>query len=239
MTTELDTLSGKTILVVSPHPDDETYGCGGLMARAVKAGARVCVLVISAPESLVQVSETNAAVGGDVRIAEFERAMDRLDVTERCILHTSNDVHMRLDQTPQLELVGWIERSAPLSIDQVRPDILCLPAASYNQDHAAVFRAGIAACRPHLRDHKAFCPTVLVYEQPQLHWGSTAFRPSVYVDISDVLPEKIEALAVYASQVRRDPHHGSLENVERLARFRGSEISVSAAEAFECLRMVI
>lgn len=235
----VDPLSGKTLLVISPHPDDETFGCAGLMARAVKAGARVCVLVISAPESLVQVSETRGAVSGSTRIAEFDAAMDRLGVQERCVLHTSDAVHMRLDERPQMELVGWLERQAPLSLEAVRPDILCMPAPSYNQDHEAVFRAGLAACRPHLRTHKAFCPTVLVYEQPQLGWGQTAFRPSVYVDISDTLADKLEALSCYASQIRPDPHHGSLANVERLARLRGSEISAVAAEAYECLRLVI
>jgi hypothetical protein len=39
--------------------------------------------------------------------------------------------------------------------------------------------------------------------------------------------------------LRPSPHHASLENVERLARLRGTEISVEAAEAFHCHRVAL
>ena len=40
-------------------------------------------------------------------------------------------------------------------------------------------------------------------------------------------------------QLKPSPHHASLESVEYLARVRGREISVEAAEAFMCHRFVI
>jgi LmbE family N-acetylglucosaminyl deacetylase len=80
---------------------------------------------------------------------------------------------------------------------------------------------------------------VLAYDQPQLAWGRRQFLPNVYVDISGFLDAKLTAYRCYKSQLRAEPHHASVENVERLARLRGSEVAVEAAEAFECLRMVI
>jgi LmbE family N-acetylglucosaminyl deacetylase len=42
----------KHILIVAPHPDDETLGCGGLIALSVSAGHRVMVLVLTKGEKL-------------------------------------------------------------------------------------------------------------------------------------------------------------------------------------------
>jgi LmbE family N-acetylglucosaminyl deacetylase len=39
------------LLVVSPHPDDETLGCGGLIARQAAAGRRVHVLFLTDGEA--------------------------------------------------------------------------------------------------------------------------------------------------------------------------------------------
>ena len=37
----------KTAVVIAPHPDDETLGAGGTIARLSSAGVRVCVLIVS------------------------------------------------------------------------------------------------------------------------------------------------------------------------------------------------
>ncbi len=39
--------AGQTVLVVSPHPDDESLCCGGLIAGAVRAGAQVAVVWVT------------------------------------------------------------------------------------------------------------------------------------------------------------------------------------------------
>lgn len=38
---------GSTILVIAPHPDDESFGCGGLIALKRRSGARVHVLYVT------------------------------------------------------------------------------------------------------------------------------------------------------------------------------------------------
>jgi LmbE family N-acetylglucosaminyl deacetylase len=118
--------------------------------------------------------------------------------------------------------------------------MLVLPAPSYNQDHEAVYKAGMTACRPHLADMKAFQRTVLVADAPQLTWGGDGFRPSFYVDISGrFLDRKLKAYACHASQVRPEPSQAGLDALRILAEARGREISVEAAEAFACPRFVL
>jgi LmbE family N-acetylglucosaminyl deacetylase len=227
-----------TMLVIAPHADDETFGCGGTMARAKALGAAVYVMVVSAA-NLTHYSQEYHEVSGEQRVSEFEQAMRVLGVDGTDVLYTDDEVHLRIDVLPRRDLVAKMERESPLAIDRIRPDILFFPAVSYNQDHEAVYKAVYAACRPHLPADKPFVRVVLCYDQPQLSWNPTRFNPTFYVDISGYLEKKLAAYRCHASQIRAEPHHASVENVERLARLRGSEVSVSAAEAFECHRFLL
>jgi LmbE family N-acetylglucosaminyl deacetylase len=65
------------------------------------------------------------------------------------------------------------------------------------------------------------------------------YHPCVYVDISEHLDTKLKALSMHKSQLRHSPHHCSIENMEYLARSRGHEISVEAAEAYVCHRFTL
>ena len=229
---------GSRVLVIAPHADDETFGCGGTMARAKALGAEVYVMVVSVA-NLQHYSSEYSYVEGNRRASEFQQAMEVLGVDGTDVLYTDEHTHLRVDMLPRRDLVARIERDSPLAIDRIKPDILCFPAVSYNQDHEAVYKAVYAACRPHLPGDKPFVRMVLSYDQPQLSWNHTKFHPNFYVDISDYLDKKLAAYRCHVSQIRPEPHHASVENVERLARLRGSEVSVAAAEAFECHRLLL
>lgn len=256
------------LLAVMPHPDDETFACGGTIARAKAMGAQVFVMIMSAgdlehyrPSQPAGAGNppapgTAAArprpfghasgpghppllVSGSQRAAELEAAMSALEVDAYTIVYREAERHLRLDALPRRELIAQIERESELAIDRVCPDIVILPAPSYNQDHEATFAAGFAACRPHLPSDKPFVPVVLSADAPQLGWSVEPTRFSVYVDISDYLDRKLLAHACHRSQLRPEPSHASLENIERLARLRGSEVSLPAAEAFACHRLLM
>ena len=232
-------LGGSRLLVVMPHPDDETLCCGGTIARAKAQGASVHVMVMSAG-NLRQYHNGHSQVSGETRMKELAEAMRCLGVDAHTVVYADTERHLRLDALPRRELIAQIERESEVAIDKVEPDLVILPAPSYNQDHLATFQAGFAACRPHLPCEKAFVPVVLSADSSQLAWSTAPVQLSVYVDISGAyLERKIQAHACHQSQQRMDPHHASLENVERLARLRGSEVATEAAEAFVCHRMLL
>ena len=229
---------GARLLVISPHADDETLGCGGTLARAIKCGAEVGVMLVSVA-NLKHYSDGFQEVTGRRRAEEFKNAMNCLGVQRTEILFEDEHTHMRLDMLSRRDLVRKIERESNLAVDVFKPDILLFPAISYNQDHEALFKAVYSVCRPHLPSDKPFVNAVFTYDQPQLSWNYAPFHPNVYVDITETLPLKLAAYRCHASQVRPEPHHASIENVERLARLRGSEVCVAAAEAFECHRLLL
>lgn len=238
MLIESGTWARQRLLVVAPHADDESYGCAGTIAKVKAAGGEVYVIVGSVGD-LQHYSSGRPVVTGETRAEELRASMVLLGVDGYEILFTDADSHLRLDAMSQRDLIALLERDATYAIDKIRPTGIILPAPSYNQDHTALFRAGFAACRPQLRDHKPFIDLVLTCDGVQLAWRETPFRPTVYVNISEHLSAKLDALACHKSQVRPAPDPGSLQNVERLARLRGAEIGVDAAEAFECYRMVL
>ncbi|MEK7865644.1 MAG: PIG-L deacetylase family protein [Planctomycetota bacterium] len=233
-------LKDQRLLIVSPHADDETAGAGGLAIRVKQAGGHVYVMVASVGD-LDHFDQTGKKVHGSTRRDELAGAMKTLGVDDWEILFEDNDLHLRLETLPRRDLIDQIERKGRLSTEKTRPTMVVLPAPSYNQDHEAIFRAGITACRPHLASMKAFQSVVLIADAPQLAWNADqgVFTPNFYVDISDCLEQKLQAFACHRSQARPDPHQGGAQAIRLLAEWRGREISVKAAEAFQCYRFVV
>ncbi len=228
-------------LVLAPHPDDETFGCAGTIARLKKEGSEVYVIAVSAGDVQHYNVKKYSFVSGKTRHVEFEAAMKTLGVDDHELIFNDSEVHLKLDAMPIKELISLFEKDCRLSIDRLKPTMIILPAISYNQDHEAVFRAGFVACRPHLPDVKPFQKIVLSCEYPALSWSleREKFHPNLYVDITDHIGAKLKALSCYKSQVRSKIHHCSLENVEWIARVRGREVSVEAAEAFMVHRFLV
>jgi len=74
--------SDMRLLILSPHPDDETLGCGGLIRRIKKAGGEVYVMIITYGDE--------AQYGGfsekSTRLTELENVMSFLKVDDLPVL---------------------------------------------------------------------------------------------------------------------------------------------------------
>ncbi len=232
-------LSTQRLLVISPHPDDETYGCAGTIAKIKDRGGEVYVIVVALADLPHYVPGGMEPVTATTRTRELDDVMRFLKVDDYEVLFTDPERLLRLDALPRRELVELFERECRLAINKLKPTIVALPAPSYNQDHVAVFEAGFTACRPHLPDYKHAPGVVVTYDNPTLSWYHQHFHPTLYVDISEYLDTKIEAFRRHRSQIKSARHFGSLESMVDIARVKGREIAVDAAEAFVCYRMVL
>jgi LmbE family N-acetylglucosaminyl deacetylase len=240
LTPEEEYLSKQRFLVVAPHPDDESFGCAGTMARIKSLGGEVYVMVCSMG-TLKHYDGTDHPVEGETRGHELANVMEYLKVDDYDVLYDDAETHLRLDAIPRRDLIEKIEQTSKLAYDRLKPTMVAIPVSSYNQDHEAVFRAAFTAARPGVPSIKPFQPIVIGYNNTSLFWSleREKFHSNFYVDISDFLDQKLTALAMHASQMRDPIHHSSVQNVEYTARIRGSEISVKAAEGFMVFRQVL
>ncbi|WP_158542949.1 PIG-L deacetylase family protein [Phytoactinopolyspora halophila] len=238
-------LARQRLLVITPHADDETYGCAGSIARIKSLGGEVFVVLVSAGD-LEHFGDDGQGhnrklVSHSTRLNEFDSVMRRLKVDDWDVLFTDEQTHLALDTVPRKELVRLLESDGRLAIDQIRPTMMMIPAVSYNQDHEALYRACVTATRPGVPGQRHLVPFVLAYDNTSLFWsfGDDRFHPNWYIDISDFLATKIEAMRLHESQVRPPIYHGSPESLELATRVRGREVSVEAAEGFVVLRSLI
>ncbi len=240
MTPEDAFLSKQRFLVISPHADDESFGCAGTMARIKDLGGEVYVIVCSVGD-LKHFDGTESMVTGAKRESELSEVMEYLKVDDFDVLFRDEESHLRLDAIPRRDLIHKIEQESRLSYNRLRPTMVAIPVSSYNQDHEAVFRAAFTAARPGMPALKPFQPLVIGYNNTSLFWSleREKFHPNFYIDISKYLDRKLTALSMHESQMRDAIHHSSVQNVEYTARLRGSEISVEAAEGYMVFRHVL
>lgn len=237
-------LARQRVLVIAPHADDETYGCAGTISRIKSLGGETYVIVASVA-SIEQYGGDQESglrtVTADTRLSEFESVAELLKVDDWEVLFSGSERHMALDTVPRRELVQLLERDARLSIDNVRPTMVMVPAISYNQDHEALFRACVTATRPCAPGDRHFVPHVLCYDNTSLFWTPERerFTPNLFVDISEFLQVKLQAMALHASQVKDPLYHGSPEGLAMQSRWRGKEISVDSAEGYATMRVVL
>jgi LmbE family N-acetylglucosaminyl deacetylase len=228
---------GNRILVVAAHPDDEVLGCGGSIARWASEGHFVHILLLADGES----ARARVKDGGDIaeRIRHRHRAADEaakiLGITSISRFSFADN---RMDGVDLLDVIKAIESV----IDAEKPDcVLTHHAGDVNVDHRVAQDAVLAACRP----QPGHCVRqILFFEVPSsTEWRPPAsgqiFAPKFFVDISDTLDAKLNALQAYRDELREFPHPRSLKAVEALARWRGASSGVSAAEAFCVGRLVV
>jgi LmbE family N-acetylglucosaminyl deacetylase len=231
----------RTLLVVAPHPDDEIFGCGGLIYRVKKAGGKVFVLYLT-----VGTTKDFSKKGQSTlkeRMAEIERVSKYMGFDGYRVAFPGDDYHLQLDSLPQKQLIHEIERGEGISLEAIKPTTLAIPSSyDYNQDHRAANRAAITATRPVPDQFKHLVPVVMEYEFPYFTWTSEAERPSpnIFVSMDEkALKAKLHALSLYKSQMKVKHGPISEHGAETLARMRGIHAGTHAAEAFILRRSFI
>jgi len=226
----------KSVLVVAAHPDDEVLGAGATLARLADEGNDVHLLILSEGETSRHGNRSGAAAGKAVKARE-KAAREAAKIIGAAGISFGHFPDNRFDSVDLLELVQRVEAEA----ERVKPQAVFTHfAGDLNIDHRLTFDAVMAAFRP-----RPGAPGQELYsfEVPSsTGWAGPdverAFRPTVYVNVAKYLERKLSAMAAYTMETQPAPHARSLEAVEALARWRGAEVGLPAAEAFALLREI-
>ena len=234
-------LKNQKLLVVSPHPDDEVLGCGGLIKRVKDAGGKVYVLFLTVGET--KEYPQHGVIKTDERVAETEKVAKYLKYDDYEIAYPGGEYHLRLDQLPQKDLISRIENSGRISLDKIKPTIVATTHhGDYNQDHRACAQAVFAATRPTPRAHKESPNIILGYDSvATAEWASVPARQSNFFIAlkASELRTKIHAMKLYKSQIRNSHHQRSAFGIKTIAQYRGFQAGVSLAEGYFTYRLVI
>jgi LmbE family N-acetylglucosaminyl deacetylase len=219
----------KRILVVAPHPDDETLGVGGTIAKFAARGDEVFVLMVSGHLPPLYNREDY-----EKTVSEAYSAFSILGVLKSEFLEIPATM---IGDQPLHEVNGRISKI----VNDFNPHMVFCPYPDRHVDHRLVFDSVMVATRPVGigRDIEI----VATYETlSETHWNAPHiepnFTPNWVVDISDYIDTKVAALKCYESQISDFPGPRSIEAVESLAKFRGTQAGFGYGEGFHIVRMV-
>lgn len=199
------------ILAIGPHPDDVEFGCGGSLIKYAQKGHNVYLLIL-----------TMGDIGGnpDIRKKEQEDAAQFMKA-KQVFWGDFKDTEVPNNKT----LISTIEEV----INQTKPHVIFFNyVADTHQDHRVIAEASASASR--------YIKETLHYEVPT----SQNFQPDIFVDIGDVLDEKLQLLGIHASQVGKTKVEDLtiMESARSCAIFRGYQGRVKYAEGFKAVRII-
>jgi LmbE family N-acetylglucosaminyl deacetylase len=217
-----------TQIVVAPHPDDETLGCGGTMLRCKDEGGSIHWLIVTHVSTDLGYSKKRV----EQREEEIRRVAEQYGVSGVTNLRFPTT---RLDAEPLGDIVEAVGRV----FQKIEPEVVYVPYRSdVHTDHAVVFDAVTSSTKwfryPSVR-------RVLAYETLSetdfaIDPDTNGFRPNVFCNITGYVDEKVETMQIYDSEIGTHPFPRSEASIRALATLRGSASGFEAAEAFMLLR---
>lgn len=222
----------KSILVVVAHRDDEILGCGGLMAKLVSENYKVFAISmtngVSARDKVSKkeiLNRHNNSLKAS-KIIGF-KWLDKL---------SGNFADNAMDTEPLIEIVRLIEKAKKT----VNPEIVITHyPEDLNIDHQIVSSATLTAFRPKTNQR---CKKIISFEVPSSTdfaiYKKNFFKPNFFVDIQKFWNKKKLGLDAYKDEMLKYPNSRSVKGLKNLAHYRGNQVGLNMAEAFQILRII-
>lgn len=222
----------KKVLVIAAHPDDEVLGMGGTIAKLVKDGNTVDILIVTDGSSSQYRDSDHLAEIIEAKKKETRNCADILGVRD---IYYGELPDMKLDTTPHIRINQIIEDV----IDKVQPDIVFTHFwGDVNRDHQEVYKSTLVTVRPVMGQvvKELYCYRVPSSTEWTPNKADTMFMPNYFVDIEKFAEQKYKAFACYATELRDYPHPRSVQYLRENDKVVGLRVGMLAAEEFVLLR---
>lgn len=205
--------SNATVVVITPHPDDAEASCGGLIANTVKNGEKVIIITMTGGEYGIGGKTPEQA--REIRKKEAENAAKILGA--EIIFFGEIDGSLTCNKTNVEKLKNLLLK--------IKPRLVTAPwSMDVHPDHQAT---GMLAWN--VFQDKSLDFELYFYETTNSpHTKTFQFVPTHFIDISDVMEIKKQAVYQHISQDSKDWY----TMYEILATYRGYEADVPFAEAY-------
>lgn len=213
-----------TVLVIAAHPDDEVLGAGGTLRKLVRQGCPVVTVIVAQgrPEQEDQIRDLGI------------QANQRLGIHEVVFLGHKN---LELESSPLHLLAKGLDE---LLVKYQPTTIFTHHYGDLNRDHQITFQAVLTAARPlpRVQPIQLICFEIVSSTEWTQYTDDKIFKPNYFVDISETIHDKLDALHHYDIEMRPFPHPRSYDGLTCLAQMRGMTVGLPYAEAFEVIRRV-
>jgi len=232
-TNNLPNLNPKIVLGIAAHPDDLDVIAGGALAKFAENGAEIHFLILTDGSKGSDDPNATSEYLKQVRYDEQKAALDVIGGKTINFLHYTDG---------ELEITIELKKQISRSIRQIKPDVIVTmdPTVVYSlqygrinhPDHRAAGQATLDAVFPLARDRLTF--PELLEEGLEPHKTTTILlnnmnESNYFVDISDTIDKKIEAIKTHVSQFGDDP---DLSWAKAIATADGAKAGFEYAEGF-------
>lgn len=214
----------KKILVISPHPDDEILGCGGVLSLLKKKKIYWAIIT-----SMYQ-KDGHSKHQIQQREKEIKKISSNLNFKKFfCLGFAATSL-----SKDSLNLL--IEKLSQL-IKLIRPDTIFAPYL--HDSHSDHFFTTYSLNHILKSFRYPFISKCYLYETLSetnlISPNKKKFIPNAYFNISSVLKKKIELIKIYKSEIKKHPFPRSIKAIKSLAIIRGSESGYKYAEAYDLI----
>lgn len=204
-----------SVIAFGAHPDDLEIGMGGTLAKLARLGYDVNLVIATLPNFVKtdikeqrRIEATMSAKTLGCKSPQFlDLSPDEITIGRKFVTMIDEIINKH---KPEAVFTQWIGDS--------------------HQDHQALTRAVIAASRD--------SNNLFMYETT-IPGGLTenAFRPQLYIDITETLEAKSNALDCFHSQKNNRCGNLWIDAVVGRCSYRGYQMNVKYAEAFEVVKV--
>ena len=213
----------KNIVVIAPHPDDETLGCGGTLLRHKSDGHSISCINI-----------TNVKVEYGWSSSFVQNRKNEIDkVVKKYNFDTFFDFDLKPSNLGEINFGELVSKISKVFLN-IKPQIIYFPYLhDVHSDHQIVSKS----VNSNLKWFRQ--PSIekaLMYEtisETNFNFLQGNFSPNYFVNISKHMKDKLEIMKIYKSEFKKHPFPRSNDSIKALAILRGSQSGYKFAEAFK------